>query len=68
MINHSWRIPLLLGFLLVLLLTGFILRRIGIGEIALILGFFALVFAWESGSYVVRQFIKGYHNDPSDKN
>ena len=67
MMKHSWRITLLLGFLLVLILTGAILRRMGIGEIALILGFFVLVFAWEAGSYVVRQFLKGYNADESEK-
>lgn len=61
--GHSWRILMMIAVLLVVILIGTFLQRMGIGEMALIFGFLGLAFAVESVRYVVRQFIKGYRNE-----
>lgn len=44
---------------LVLLVVAAIFRRFGLGELGLLLGFFALVFVVEAGVYVARRFLRG---------
>lgn len=62
--NYS-RPALLLAGLIVVAALSAILRTMGLGELALIAGFFALVFSVESIRYVVRQFLKGYRTGPT---
>ena len=57
------RMPLrhliMMGALLVLIIVAAIFRRFGIGELALLLGFFAIVFIIEAGAFVARRFLRG---------
>ena len=49
----------MMGALLVLIIVAAIFRRFGIGELALLLGFFAIVFIIEAGAFVARRFLRG---------
>ena len=57
------RMPLrhliMMGALLVLIIVAAIFRRFGLGELALLLGFFAIVFVIEAGVFVARRFLRG---------
>ena len=57
------RMPLrhliMMGALLVLIIVAAIFRRFGLGELALLLGFFAIVFIIEAGVFVARRFLRG---------
>ena len=44
---------------LVLLVVAAVFQRFGLGELAMLLGFFALVFVVEAGVYVARRFLSG---------
>ena len=45
--------------LLALIIVAAVFRRFGIGELALLLGFFAIVFIIEAGVFVARRFLRG---------
>jgi hypothetical protein len=54
------RLVLLVGLLIVLGGAGVFLRRLGLGEIGIVVALVALVFVIESARFVLRQFLRGY--------
>ena len=60
MLKHmSLRYVVLLLALLATIIIAAIFRRFGIGELAVLLGFFALVFLIEAGVFVARRYLRG---------
>jgi len=51
-------VVLLLALIAIIIIASFF-RRFGLGELALLLGFFAIVFLIEAGVYVARRFLRG---------
>lgn len=55
-----WRLWLLLGLFFVVALIAVPIRRIGLGEFAVVLAFFVLAFSVEGARYVVGRFLREY--------
>ena len=59
------RVPLrhllLLAVLVGTIIVASIFRRLGLGELALLVGFVVLAFLVEAGVYVARRFFRGLH-------
>jgi len=51
---------LLAGLLLLVVVATLLFRKIGLGELAIIVAIFALAFSIESVRFVVGRFLKGY--------
>lgn len=52
---------LLLVALLGIIIVAAVFQRLGLGELALLVGFLALVFLIEAGVYVARRFFRGLY-------
>ena len=63
------RLSLLFALFAVIAFIASLLRRLGLGEIALILAVLALAFGVEIVRYIVKQVLKGYRGEkrPQDE-
>ncbi|MEK7327068.1 MAG: hypothetical protein AAB217_17635 [Chloroflexota bacterium] len=57
------RLSLLFALFAVLAAITWLFRRVGLGEVAIVVAVLALAFGVEIVRFVVKQFLKGYHGD-----